>query len=190
MKKLVAFLSILFASVLCTACISNFAIQELNNKAKEYLEKGDVQSAICRLQSSVDLDGNIFETRYNLGVAYIKNSEFKNAVEQLEAAIKLKDAADVYYSLGVAHEGLAAIAVKPEEEKAEEVEETDRAEETKKLEEKDMELALTHLDEAVKAYETYLKKAPDAKDKEEVLKQIESVKKAAEEYRLELGAKE
>ncbi len=187
MKKLVAFLSILFASVLCTACINNFAIQELNNKAQEYLEKGDVSSAICRLQSSVDLDGNIFETRYNLGVAYIKNSEFKNAVEQLEAAIKLKDAADVYYSLGIAHEGLAAEAVKVEE--PEDDDEATVATEPKEPEAKDIEAAISHLNDAIKAYETYLKKSLEASDKEEVLKQIESIEQTIGDYHAKLGAK-
>ena len=178
MKKLVAFLSILFASVLCTACINNFAIQELNNKAKEYLAKGDIPSAICRLQSSVDLDGNVFETRYNLGVAYIKNGEYKNAVEQLEAALNLKDAADVYYSLGVAQEGIATEAVK--------VEQDEEAKEVKEPEAADFEAALVHLDEAIKAYETYLKKAPDASDREAVLEQINSIEKTAQDYKQKL----
>jgi len=184
MKKLVAFLSILFASVLCTACINNFAIQELNNKAKEYMEKGDVQSAICRLQSSVDLDGSIFETRYNLGIAYIKNSDFKSAVEQLNAAIKLKDVADVYYSLGVAHEGLAAEAVRVEE--VQDVE--DETAKPKEPETKEIEAAISHLNDAVKAYQTYLKKAPDAADKEDVLGQIESIEKSVEDYKQKLGS--
>ena len=88
MKKLTLFLAILFVSVLCSACINNIAIQELNNKAQELMQKGDIQGAISRLESSVDLDGTIFETRYNLGVAYISAQEFKKAQTQLEEAIE------------------------------------------------------------------------------------------------------
>ena len=35
MQRLILILTLLFVSVLTTACINNFAIQELNNKAKE-----------------------------------------------------------------------------------------------------------------------------------------------------------
>ena len=186
MKRLVAFLSILFASVLCTACINNFAIQELNNKAKAHLEKGDVEKAICRLQSSIDLDGNIFETRYNLGIAYIKHNDFKDAIEQLEAALKIKEVPEVYYSLGIAHEGLVSQMVEFGE--PDDTDDIDDTIEEPKLEAKDIEIILVHLSDATKAYETYLEKAPEASDKEEVLKQIQSVKESSEEYKQKLEA--
>ena len=63
MKKAFLLAVILFISVVSTACINNFAVQELNNKAKDFMDKGDYASAIERLKSSVDLDGSIFETR-------------------------------------------------------------------------------------------------------------------------------
>ena len=173
MKKLIAFLTVLFVSVLCTACINNFAVQELNNKAKGYLEAGDIESAICRLQSSVDLDGNIFETRYNLAIAYIKNNSFEKAKEQIEAAMKLKaDSADSYYSLGVINEGLAYQISQPE---------AKEGEEAPALNKKEIELAVSRFNEAEKAYEQYLAKAPDAADKNEVKSQIESIKRKVEE---------
>ena len=56
MKKAFLLASILFISVISTACINNFAVQELNNKAKDFMDKGDYVSAIERLKSSVDLD--------------------------------------------------------------------------------------------------------------------------------------
>ena len=62
MQKLLSILLLLFISVITTACINNFAVQELNNKAKEYLDKGDTQTAICRFKSSLDLDNTIYET--------------------------------------------------------------------------------------------------------------------------------
>ena len=77
MKRVFLILTILFASVLSTACINNLAIQELNNKAKEYMNEGDVEKAICRYKSSLDLDAGILETNYNLGVAYITAKNYE-----------------------------------------------------------------------------------------------------------------
>lgn len=188
MKKLVAFLTILFVSVLCTACINNFAVQELNNKAKEYLEAGDVQSAICRLQSSADLDANIYETRYNLAIAYIKNHDFKNAKEQIEFAMKLKpENADNYYSLGVINEGLAYDVLEPkvEKDKAEVDETKEVEEEAKPLNKKELELATLRLNEAVQAYEHYLVKNPEAIDKGQVNEQIDGIKNKIEQLNTE-----
>ncbi len=108
MKKAFLLAVILFISVVSTACINNFAVQELNNKAKDFMDKGDYASAIERLKSSVDLDGSIFETRYNLAVAYTKAEDYANAVQAYNDAIKLNpDFADAYYSLAVCEENLA-----------------------------------------------------------------------------------
>ena len=60
------------------------------------------------MQSSIDLDSTIFETHYNLGVAYIKNKQYKKAIEALSKALELSsDYADSYYSLAVAQEAYA-----------------------------------------------------------------------------------
>lgn len=108
MKKAFLLASILFISVISTACINNFAVQELNNKAKDFMDKGDYVSAIERLKSSVDLDGSVFETQYNLAVAYTKAEDYFNAIKTYAAAIKLNpDFADAYYSLAVCEENLA-----------------------------------------------------------------------------------
>lgn len=108
MKKAFLLASILFISVISTACINNFAVQELNNKAKDFMDKGDYGSAIERLKSSVDLDGSVFETQYNLAVAYTKAEDYSNAIKTYAAAIKLNpDFADAYYSLAVCEENLA-----------------------------------------------------------------------------------
>ena len=108
MKKAFLLASILFISVISTACINNFAVQELNNKAKDFMDKGDYVSAIERLKSSVDLDGSVFENQYNLAVAYTKAEDYSNAIKTYAAAIKLNpDFADAYYSLAVCEENLA-----------------------------------------------------------------------------------
>ena len=108
MKKAFLLATILFISVISTACINNFAVQELNNKAQDFMEKGDYASAIERLKSSVDLDGSIFETQYNLAVAYTKAEDYANAIKTYNDAIKLNpDFPDSYYSLAVCEENLA-----------------------------------------------------------------------------------
>ena len=107
MKRILTVLTILFASVLTTACINNFAIQELNNKAKAYLDAGDAEKAICRYKSSLDLDASVFETNYNLGVAYITIKSYSEAINILKNAIKINpEIPDTYYSLAVAQENI------------------------------------------------------------------------------------
>ena len=107
MKKALLLVSILSISVFSTACINNFAVQELNNKAKAYMEQGDYQGAIERLKSSIDLDDSVFESHYNLAVAYTNAEDYVNAISAFKKAIELKpDFADGYYSLAVAEESL------------------------------------------------------------------------------------
>ena len=82
MKKVLLIVSILTVAVISTACINNFAVQDLNNKAQTYMQKGDYTQAIERLKSSIDLDPTIFETHYNLAVAYTQSEDYINAVEE------------------------------------------------------------------------------------------------------------
>ena len=108
MKKALLLVSILSISVFSTACINNFAVQELNNKAKVSLEQGDYQTAIERLKSSIDLDDSVFESHYNLAVAYTQGEDYLKAISSYKKAIELKpDFPDAYYSLAVAQESLA-----------------------------------------------------------------------------------
>ena len=108
MKKAFLLAAILLISVISTACINNFAVQELNNKAQEFMNKGDYVSAIERLKSSIDLDGTLFETRYNLAVAYTKAEDYVNAIEAYNNASELNpDFADLYYSRAVCEENIA-----------------------------------------------------------------------------------
>lgn len=108
MKKALLFVSVLFVSVMTTACINNFAVQELNTKAKLYMEQGDFSAAIERLKSSIDLDDSNFETHYNLAVAYTQSEDYANAIKQYKDALELNpDFPDIYYSLAVAEENLS-----------------------------------------------------------------------------------
>lgn len=186
MRKLTLFLAILFVSVLCSACINNIAIQELNNKAQEYMQKGDFQSAISRLESSVDLDGSVFETRYNLGVAYISAQDFKKAQEQLKEAIKIKpDFADSYYSLAVAQES-DALKVLEDTDDENQVEvavvSDDEYSDLKNISKEDALYMVNLLGEAVNSYNKYLELKPQLQDREDILAQVGYLEETASKY--------
>lgn len=195
MKKLTLFLAILFVSVLCSACINNIAIQELNNKAQELMQKGDIQGAISRLESSVDLDGTIFETRYNLGVAYISAQEFKKAQTQLEEAIKIKpEFADSYYSLAVAKESDALKILEEDENDQTNTEpqtaetQDDETDGLKNISEEEAKYLVDTLNSSTELYKKYLELKPQSNDKEEVGAQInyleETISKYSQKYNL------
>ena len=108
MKKALMIASVLLIAVISTACINNMAVQELNNKAAEYMNKGDYEAAMSRLQSSIDLDATMYETHYNLGVAAISAEKYEKAIEALNNGIKLNpNYSEFYYSLAIAESSLA-----------------------------------------------------------------------------------
>ncbi len=182
MKKALLLVSVLFISVVSTACINKFAVQELNNKAKSYIEQGDYQNAIERLKSSVDLDDTVFETHYNLAVAYTQAEDYPNAITSFKKAIEINpDFADSYYSLAVAQEDFSVDLakgnlvldetgkpVKPDEKEQEAKEKITLTPETAKL----IDELLT---DAVNNYSLYLQKGTDAQDGDEVREKIEQL---------------
>ena len=175
MKKALLIVSILFAAVISTACINNIAVQELNNKAAEYMQKGDYESAMNRLQASIDLDNTMYQTYYNLGVAAIGANRYDVAIKALEDGLKLKpDFYDFYYSLGVAQIGYADDTY----EKAE-VEETAtadlnsaKADIKRDIVKVDNESVIDLKKSAILNLTTYLKKVPDTKDREAIEEMI------------------
>lgn len=183
MKKALLLVSILFISVVTTACINNFAVQELNNKAMTFMEQGNYKEAIERLKSSIDLDDSIFETHYNLAVAYTKDEDYIKALEAYQKAINLKpDFADTYYSIAVTQENLAAdltsgALIMDEDGNVQKAPEKD-LEEVKSPELSPAASAyIKKLNEdAVLNYQAYLEKAPDAKDAQEVQARISDLK--------------
>ena len=103
MRNALLIVSVLFVAIMSTACINNFAVQELNNKAAEYMAKGDYAAAIGRLEASLDIEPAFFETNYNLGVACISAEDYEKAVNVLLNAVSIKpDVAEAYYTLAVA----------------------------------------------------------------------------------------
>ena len=179
MKKAILLVVILFISVLSTACINNLAVQELNNKAKDYLNKGDYENAIGRLKSSIDLDSTIFESHYNLGIAYTQAEKYIEAVEAFTNASKLNPGfADTYYSLAVAQEnyakGIIDGTLKKDNAKTdEEITKNDNQEEEKKvltLDEKNQ--VIKFFEDSIASYKIYLEKGKDISDRNEVEEKI------------------
>ncbi len=152
MKKALLIASVLFIAVISTACINNIAVQELNNKAAEYMQKGDYEAAVNRLQASIDLDSSLYETHYNLGIAATNAKKYDIAIEAFENGIKIKpDFADLYYALATA-----------QIEYAELLDEKDDID----IKEKMIIVKLKH--EASDNLKSYLNKKPDAKDKDNI----------------------
>ena len=187
MKKALLLVSVLFISVVSTACINKFAVQELNNKAKSYIEQGDYQNAIERLKSSVDLDETVFETHYNLAVAYTQAEDYEKAITSYKKAIELKpDFADAYYSLAVAQENCAAdlakgrlkvnedlTMVKVSEEELSKMDKLSYNEQTEST-------IVALMADSVKNYNLYLEKGQNVSDKDEVSEKIKSLIEEAE----------
>ncbi len=189
MKKVILLITVLFVSVISTACINNLAVQELNSKAQEYMDAGEIEKAICRLRSSIDLDANVFETHYNLGVALISAKQYDEAEKSFENAIKLKpDFADSYYSLAVAQEEQAyeKINKKDNNEEAEDADDTTEAQEiednNEELTAEDKKEISDDLNSAIENYNTYLLKKTDAEDKEKIENQINALNEELKKY--------
>lgn len=185
MKKAFLLASILFISVISTACINNFAVQELNNKAKEFMDKGDYVSAIERLKSSIDLDGSVFETQYNLAVAYTKAEDYENAVKTYNDVLKINpDFADAYYSRAVCEENLAkdiiSGEIKVNEDNTLEKCDNDDDDEIVKLADNAKNLVQSLLNDSIADYKIYLDKVPNSEDKETIEQEISELEKLIE----------
>ncbi len=192
MKRAILIITILFIAVISTACINNFAVQELNNKAQTYLNNGDYESAIDRLEASIDLDSTIFETHYNLGVAYIKSEKYEEAIKALSKAIELNsDKPDSYYSLAVAQESYAdeilELNEKPSSNSDDDISDNNQSKKQNSAinmtPEQRKAAAIELYTSSIASYKKYLEKAPDKKDFEDINNQIKSI----EEELLELG---
>lgn len=187
MKKAFLLVVILFVSVISTACINNFAVQELNNKAKGYLQQGDYENAIGRLESSLDLDSTIFETHYNLGIAYVQAEKYPEAIATFQNAIKLKpEFADTYYSIAVAQENYAKAIVEGNDKNA--ANKTEPAatyiNKPKVLSQTDKAQVIQLLTDAISNYGIYLNKGKNIADKQDVEQKVEYLKTQVAQYSL------
>ena len=192
MKKALLLVSILFISVVSTACINKFAVQELNNKAKGYIEQGDYENAIERLKSSVDLGGSVFVTHYNLAVAYTQAEDYSNAIESFRKAIELNpEFADAYYSLAVAEEDYSIDLAKgvltlDDSGKPVKVDEETLAKQEKiNLSEPVQKMVNELLADAVNNYNLYLEKASNVQDGDEVREKIQKLLEEQQQQKTE-----
>jgi len=152
------------------------------------LDKGDYENAISRLKSSIDLDSTLFESHYNLGIAYTQAEKYPEAVETFQNAIKLKPSfADAYYSLAVAQENFAkgiidgTIKKENSEDKAEAKADSEEVPEVK-LTTEDKAQIVQLLNDSTASYNTYIEKGQELKDKEEVEQKIEYLKEQVLKY--------
>lgn len=182
MRKALLLVSILAISVVTTACINSFAVQELNNKAMTFMEQGNYPEAIERLKSSIDLDDSIFESHYNLAVAYTKSEDYVNALNAYKKAIAIKpDFADSYYSLAVAEENIAsdlnAGLLKLDENGNLQKGKKDDTDEVSvpKLTEAEAAYVDELLKDSIANYNEYLEKSPQAKDAEDVQNHVKEL---------------
>lgn len=160
MKKALLIASVLFIAVISTACINNVAVQNLNNKAAEFMEKGDYEAAMNRLEASIDLDATMYETYYNLGIAATNAKKYEKAIEALQNGIKINpDFANFYYSLGAAQYEFANELL---EEKVEEEDMVKPASEEDKQKAEELKTA------SLENLQKYLEMEPNAEDKETV----------------------
>ena len=185
MKKALLIASVLLIAVISTACINNIAVQELNNKAAEYMQKGDYETAMNRLQASIDLDSTIYETYYNLGIAATNAKKYDIAIEAFENGIKIKpEHANFYYSLAVAQSSYADELVEDnyyDSEKEETV--------TKEVSEEDKTKAENMKVLAVDNLNKYLELNPQAEDRntvEQLIKDCEDFGKEQPEKQVVL----
>ena len=185
MKKALLIFTILALSVFTTACINNLAVQELNNKAAEFMKKGEYENAISRLQSSVDLDPSIFETQYNLAVAYTENEDYDLAIETYKTALALKpDSKEVYYSMAVMYENYAkdlfAGNTKVQKEEAKSDDDGDKvsfdSEGKYKPTEEELNEVRKYYGEAIASYEKYLELSTDNQETLDVKAHIEDLR--------------
>ena len=171
MKKALLIASVLFIAVISTACINNIAVQELNNKAAEYMQKGDYEAAVNRLQASIDLDSSMYETYYNLGIAATKAKKYEVAVDALQQGIKINpDHVDFYYSLAVA-----------QAEWASSIEEDEEEDEKQKLSQEEVAQIQSLRESAILNAEKYLSSASQIEDKEEIEQFIKELQETEKE---------
>lgn len=183
MKKAFLLILILMVSVISTACINNFAVQELNNKAQEFLNKGDYENAISRLKSSIDLDDTIFESHYNLGIAYTHAQQYPEAIDEFEKAIKLNSSRDVaYYSIAVAYENYAKDIINPPVKEEDTENEEVSIPEKKDLTAEDKQQICDLFSKAVDSYEKYLEITTDNSQTDAVKAKISYLQEEITKY--------
>lgn len=162
----------------CTQNLSNIDIQKLNQKAAEYMEAGEYEKAVARLESSLDLNSNFPETYYNLGVAYFQLNDYEKSLEALNNAIaKKENFADAYYSRAVVYENWAYSIIEGEN-----LADSKKEKNKEQISKEDKNTSVEYLKNAKKDLEKYLELKKDAKDKDEVHEKIIQIENDLSNY--------
>ena len=171
------FFTVIISSLLLTSC-SSLNVQTLNDKAKELMNKGNIDGAIGRLESINDLNPNYPQTHYNLGIAYYKKGDYEKAVNSLNQAIKLDNKlADAYYVLGVIYEDSALTEVQ----KAKDGNALEKAEA--------LETIITYFKNAKDSYAQYITLNKATKETEDIKSRIENIDTDINRYEAMLKSK-
>lgn len=190
MQKTLLIIGILVVTLFSTACVNKFAVQELNNNAKTLIAQGRIDDAIARLESSIDLDENVYETHYNLAVVYIQAKKYDKAIKSLEKAIELNpDFADAYYSMAVAYEDTAVDIingnVNDEENQDADKQEVEQPDGKRVFTDTEKTQICDNITTAIDFYNKYLSKNTNAADKDKVNEKIEDLNKDLVKYSVE-----
>lgn len=170
MFQLIKLLFVLCLGVISCACVNMVAIHELNTKASNYLQEGDIQAAISRLEASVDLDGNIYESRYNLASAYLQVGRNEEALKNIEVALTLeKNEPIVFYTHGVA---AMNVANELYEKKDKDGKITPVTFDTEELEKRAAVRYVELMTDSNKSFEKYTELAPNAEDTQQIFELI------------------
>lgn len=146
----------------CSLNLSNFDIQKLSQKAAEYMQTGDFEKAASRLEAVVELNPDLPEVYFNLGIAYYKMEELEKAAKAYsDALLRKPDLADAYYSRAIVYEDMAYNIIN-----------TGESDKNPAKTQQDK-IALTEfLQNAKSDYENYIKFQKDATDVKEVQDKI------------------
>jgi len=184
MRNLLKFAFIMFLGVICCACMNTAAVQQLNSLAVEYMENGDVNAAIARLESSVDLDDKVYESRYNLAVAYMQKKECEKAYNHIQIALELEDNEPaVYYTHAVASMCLADRIWESANKEGEIKKVTFKSKQDKI---NATEKYIAYLKDANISFDMYTKLAPNVEDTQKVIEQMRNNQEEIEKRTAEI----
>ena len=189
MKKTLLITLIMTVTLISTACVNKFAVQELNNNAQKMLASGDVEGAISRLESSIDLDESLYETHYNLAVAYLEAKKLDKAENALKKVFELNpDFPEAYHTMGVVYEEKAYEIVngQNEEGNVENAEDADyvKANQESLTDEQKMDVN-KYITTAIEYYNKYLSKKVNAEDASKVNEKIDALNTELRKYSTE-----
>lgn len=134
------------------------------------MDDGDIQGAVARWESSIDLDPNVYESHYNLASAYIRLEKYQKALEHAKIAQNIsKNEPIAYYTLAVAYEFRAEEFIKTKDEDGGVVDKEFKDETERQQAFQDY---IEHLKNANENYDKYVTMISNAEDSETIIRKI------------------